>query len=94
MSQLILKDIDLSKISANEELKGKIDLNVDINGTLSLPKYTVNTSSEKIIFKKWEFEDVIFDLSGDEKEVRLEKFDFLYEKNLLEAIGRYFREKI
>ncbi|MBP6063193.1 MAG: translocation/assembly module TamB domain-containing protein [Fusobacteriaceae bacterium] len=83
------KDIDLSKIYANEELKGKIDLNVDINGTLSFPKYTINTSSEKIIFEKWEFEDVIFDLSGDEKEVRLEKFDFLYEKNLLEALGRY-----
>lgn len=82
-------NIDLSKILEDAKLSGKLKLDVVINGSFSNPNFIIETSSEKINLEKWVFENFELSLSGDKDKIKLEEFNFLYEKNLLKALGMY-----
>lgn len=82
-------DIDLSKIFEDAKLSGKLKLDIAINGNFSNPNFVVQTSSENINLEKWSFENFELSLSGDKDKIKLEEFNFLYEKNLLKALGMY-----
>ncbi len=82
-------NIDLSRVLKNAEVSGNLKMDVVISGNFSNPNYTLKTSARNITLKRWNFENFELSLSGDRDRIRLEEFRFLYERNLLKALGEY-----
>ena len=86
------KQIDLAKLQnilSNPDIRGIVNTDLIINGTIDNPKYKLNISSSRVSIKNFKINDVLLDLTGDKEKATLNRLNLDVYKNLIVGNGYY-----
>lgn len=86
------KQIDLAKLQnilSNPDIRGIVNVDLVVNGTLTEPKYKLNMSSSRVSIKNFKINDILLDLTGDKEKASLNKLNLDIYKNLIVGNGYY-----
>ena len=86
------KQIDLAKLQnilSNPDIRGIVNADLVVNGTLTEPKYKLNMSSSRVSIKNFKINDILLDLTGDKEKASLNKLNLDIYKNLIVGNGYY-----
>ena len=86
------KQIDLAKLQnilSNPDIRGIVNVDLVVDGTLTEPKYKLNMSSSRVSIKNFKINDILLDLTGDKEKASLNKLNLDIYKNLIVGNGYY-----
>ena len=86
------KQIDLAKLQnilSNPDIRGIVNADLVVDGTLTDPKYKLNMSSSRVSIKNFKINDILLDLTGDKEKASLNKLNLDVYKNLIVGNGYY-----
>jgi len=86
------KQIDLAKLQnilSNPDIRGIVNADLVVDGTLTDPKYKLNMSSSRVSIKNFKINDILLDLTGDKEKASLNKLNLDIYKNLIVGNGYY-----
>ena len=86
------KQIDLAKLQnilSNPDIRGIVNVDFVVDGTLTEPKYKLNMSSSRVSIKNFKINDILLDLTGDKEKASLNKLNLDIYKNLIVGNGYY-----
>ena len=84
--------IDLAKLQnilSNPNIKGIINTDLTINGTINNPIYKLDISSSEVSVKTFKINDISLNLTGDKEKANLNKLNLDVYKNLIVGNGYY-----
>ena len=86
------KQIDLAKLQnilSNPDIRGIVNVDLVVDGTLTEPEYKLNMSSSRVSIKNFKINDILLDLTGDKEKASLNKLNLDIYKNLIVGNGYY-----
>lgn len=86
------KQIDLVKLQGildNPNIRGIVNTDLVVNGTLNNPKYKLNVSSSRVSIKNFKINDILLDLTGDKEKATLNTLNLDVYKNKIIGNGFY-----
>ncbi|AAL94011.1 UbiD family decarboxylase [Fusobacterium nucleatum subsp. nucleatum ATCC 25586] len=84
--------IDLAKLQnllSNPNIKGIVNTDFTINGTINNPTYKLDISSSEVSIKTFKINDISLNLTGDKEKASLNKLNLDVYKNLIVGNGYY-----
>lgn len=88
-SNEIIDFYDLKTYTKNDEIKGKLNADIDIKGELENPKYDISIVSDKVSFKENNITELDFKLNGNKHSLNIEDLSFKYLENKVLGTGTY-----
>ena len=83
------KTLDIKNKHKQIDIRGIVNVDLVVDGTLTEPKYKLNMSSSRVSIKNFKINDILLDLTGDKEKASLNKLNLDIYKNLIVGNGYY-----